>query len=108
MKTIFCPFAALLLGSGSCSGSVGGATLRPDRAGGVPARYIVGLAFLFPGVVSPDLPHAFAHPCGLWGHRCSGACVGFTAIAAKCGWHCRRMDFQYLGLSRSSERFLPG
>jgi len=22
----------------------------------------VGLAFLFPGVVSPDLPHAFAHP----------------------------------------------
>ena len=45
----------------------------------------MGLAFLVPGVVSPDLPPAFAH-----------------------SRHCHRMDLQSLGLGRSPERFLPG
>src|SRR6202023_3013456 len=45
----------------------------------------IGLAFLVPGVVSPDLPPAFAH-----------------------SRHCHRMDLQSLGLGRSPERFLSG
>ena len=45
----------------------------------------MGLAFLVPGVVSPDLPPAFAH-----------------------SRHCHRMDLQSLGLGRSPERFLSG
>ena len=27
---------------------------------------LIGLAFLIPGVVSPDLPASFAHAAGLW------------------------------------------
>src|SRR5262250_3273169 len=49
----------------------------------------IGLAVLVPGVVSPDLPPAFA------------------AIAAQRGWSCHGMDLQLLGFSRSPQRFLP-
>src|SRR5215472_13992584 len=46
----------------------------------------IGLAFLVTGVVSPDLPSAFAHSIR----------------------HCHRMDLQSVGYSRSLQCFLPG
>ena len=46
--------------------------------------------------------------CGLCGHHCGDTCAAFTTFAAQCGWHCRRMDLQPLGHSRSAQLFLPG
>jgi len=60
----------------------------------------IGLAFLIPGVVSPDLPPAFAHSAA-YGDHCSDACAAFAAVAAQCGWRCRGVDLQPLGFSRS-------
>src|SRR5258707_8828153 len=61
----------------------------------------MGLAFLVPGVVSPDLPSAFARFGGLRGHHCGGSRAGVSGITTKPGRLCRRMDVQSLGLSRS-------
>jgi hypothetical protein len=63
----------------------------------------IGLAFLVPGVVSPDLPSAFAH----WGHHCSDTGIAFAATVAQRAWRCRRLDLQPVGFSRYPQRFLP-
>ena len=45
---------------------------------------------------------------GLWRHRCGDTRVDFAAMAVtRCG-HCPRVGLQYLGRSRSPERFVPG
>jgi hypothetical protein len=44
----------------------------------------IGLAFLVPGVVSPDLPSLRAFR-GLWGYHCSDARVVFAVTAAQPG-----------------------
>jgi hypothetical protein len=67
----------------------------------------VGLSFLVPGVVSPDLPSAFAHSA-LWRHHCGDPRFACADIAAQCIRRCHSMDLQYLGYSRSFQCFLPG
>src|SRR5215471_13098056 len=56
----------------------------------------IGLAFLVPGVVSPDVPSAFAQS------------AAYGDIAVRQSRHCHRMDLQSLGYSRSLQCFLPG
>jgi hypothetical protein len=68
----------------------------------------MGLAMLVPGVVSPDLPLAFAHPAALGDIIAAILAVAFAVIAAQCGGRCRRMALQRLGFGRSPQRFLPG
>lgn len=45
---------------------------------------------------------------GLWGHRCGGARAVFAAVAATQDRRRDGIDFQYLGVSRSAECFVPG
>jgi len=75
----------------------------------------IGLAFLVPGVVSPDLPAAFAHSAA-YGDIIATLLVAFAGIAAKRGRRERggfkrpiahRVDLQPLGLSRHLECVLP-
>ena len=68
----------------------------------------VGLAFLIPGVVSPDLPPAFAHSAA-YGDIVAAILALLSLLTLP---HARRrcllLDLQSLGLSRSPERFLSG
>ena len=68
----------------------------------------IGLAFLVPGVVSPDLPSAFAHSAAYGDMVARDPCLAFAAISAQCGWLGRGLDLQSLGHGRYPERFLPG
>ncbi len=68
----------------------------------------VGLAFLVPGVVSPDLPSAFAHAAA-YGDLIAAMLAVLSLLSLRSGSGCaHRMDLQSLGLSRYPERFLPG
>ena len=68
----------------------------------------IGLAFLVPGVVSPDLPPAFAHSAA-YGDLIAATLALLSLLSLpRAGWRCHRMDLQPLGLGRSLERVLPG
>ena len=65
-----------------------------------------GLAFLVPGVVSPDLPSAFAHSAA-YGDIISAALALLSLLFASMeSRHRHCMDLQSLGFSRSAEGFL--
>ena len=67
----------------------------------------IGLAFLVPGVVSPDLPSAFARSAA-YGDIIAQYSLACADIAAHCIRHCHRMDLQSVGYSRPLQCFLPG
>ena len=68
----------------------------------------IGLAFLVPGVVSPDLPSAFAHSAA-YGDIIAATLALLSLVSLpRAGRRCHRMDLQPLGLSRSLECVLPG
>jgi hypothetical protein len=67
----------------------------------------IGLAFLVPGVVSSDVPSAFARG-GLWGRHCGDTRLACAGIAAQWSRRRHRMDLQPLGFSRYPQCLLPG
>jgi hypothetical protein len=67
-----------------------------------------GLVFLVPGVVSPDLPSAFAHSAAYGDIMAATPRVAFVADTANKSRHRHRMDLQSLGFSRSPARVLRG
>jgi hypothetical protein len=64
----------------------------------------LGLAFLVPGIVSPDLPSSFAYSAA-YGDIIVATLALLSLLSLPTGpaW-----SSQSLGLSRSPERFLPG
>ena len=68
----------------------------------------IGLAFLVPGVVSPDLPSGFAHSAAYGDIVAATLALLALASLPRRRRRCHRMDIQPLGLSRSVECVLPG
>ncbi len=60
----------------------------------------VGLAFLVPGVVSPDLPAAFRRRRRLWRYRRRGTGFVNAGLTARQAWHRRGQGIQSLGQRR--------
>src|SRR5882724_6080730 len=68
----------------------------------------MGLAFLVPGVVSPDLPPAFAHSAA-YGDLAAAILALLALISLpQCDRRCHRVALQSLGCSRSVQCVLPG
>src|ERR1700758_1095525 len=61
----------------------------------------VGLAFLVPGVVSPDVPSAFSHSAAYGDIIAAILALDCADIAVRPSRYCHRMDLQSLGYSRS-------
>ena len=66
----------------------------------------VGLAFLVPGVVSPDLPAAVRRRRRLWRYRRRGARFVNAGVAAWQAWHRRGLGIQSVGQRRYHPRQL--
>ena len=60
----------------------------------------VGLAFLVPGVVSPDLPAVFAEGAAYGGYRRRGARFVDAGLTARQAWHRRGLGNEPVGQRR--------
>jgi hypothetical protein len=67
----------------------------------------IGLAFLVPGVVSPDLPPAFAHSAA-YGDIIAAILALLSLLLLPSAACVARMALQPLGFGRSPQRLLPG
>ena len=84
------------------AGTASPPTSRSVAASAHPAQFrFLGLAFLVPGVVSPDLPSAYAQSAA-YGDIIAAVLALLTLISLHSAFRrYHRMDLQFLGRSRS-------